>query len=226
MAGGRPHGRDGAAISGVHSMSDYSRRGREASGPPLVISKYSPARARTSSSALLCPPAPPALGREFRFQKAMMALARAEIPPISKSMSLSWKSTDYSAVSQSVFPGPNRLVPQGPKKYLVFPEGHRQGRWPAAGWDFPANSACMRMLNRIDRLILLLGTGELEYLECCFGRRESAEIGFPCMAQQDPSSSYSTRLAAFTTTPLSTRREVLPRHTDFPTRPHLNSLIT
>ena len=59
-----------------------------------------------------------------------------------------------------------------------------------------------------------LGTGELEYLECCFGRRESAEIGFPCMSQQDPSSSYSTRLAAFTSTPLSTRREVLPRHTD------------
>ena len=83
IAGGRPHDRDGAAISGVHSMSDYSRRGREASGPPLVISKYSLARARTSSSALLCPPAPPALGREFRFQKAMMALARAEIPPIS-----------------------------------------------------------------------------------------------------------------------------------------------
>ena len=43
---------------------------------------------------------------------------------------------------------------------------------------------------------------------------------------KDPSSSYSTRLAAFTTTPVSTRREVLPRHTDFPTRPHLNSLIT
>ena len=83
IAGGRPRGSDGAAISGVHSMSDYSRRGREASGPPLVISKYSQASARTSSIALLCPPAPPALGREFRFQKAMMALARAEIPPIS-----------------------------------------------------------------------------------------------------------------------------------------------
>ena len=111
IAGGRPHGRDGAAISGVHSMSDYSRRGREASGPSLVISKYSRASARTSSIALLCPLAPPALGREFRFQKAMMALARAEIPPISKSMSLSWKSTDYSLVSQSVFPGPNLLIP-------------------------------------------------------------------------------------------------------------------
>ena len=73
-------------------MSGYSRRGREASGPPLVISKYSPARARTSSIALLCPPAPPALGREFRFQKAMMALARAEIPPISDSMKLNCDS--------------------------------------------------------------------------------------------------------------------------------------
>ena len=73
------------------------------------------------------------------------------------------------------------------------------------------------------------GTGELEYLECCFGRRESAEIGFPCMAQQDPSSSYSTRLAAFTTTPLSTRREVLPRHTDLlapATRPAMSSVTT
>ena len=89
IAGGRPRGSDGAAISGVHSMSDYSRRGREASGPPLVISKYSQASARTSSIALLCPPAPPALGREFRFQKAMMALAPAEIPPISGTGSLS-----------------------------------------------------------------------------------------------------------------------------------------
>ena len=94
IAGGRPHGRDGAAISGVHSMSDYSRRGREASGPPLVISKYSQASARTSSIALLCPPAPPALGREFRFQKAMMALARAEIPPISDSMKLREKRAE------------------------------------------------------------------------------------------------------------------------------------
>ena len=140
-------------------MSGYSRRGREASGPPLVISKYSPARARTSSSAPLCPPAPPALGREFRFQKAMMALAPAEIPPISDSMKLNWHSHDYASVSQSVFPGPNPLVPQKPKKYPVFPEGHRQGRWPAAGPGFPADSACMRMLNRIDRLILLLILG-------------------------------------------------------------------
>ena len=89
IAGGRPRGSDGAAISGVHSMSDYSRRGRKASGPPLVISKYSQASARTSSIALLCPPAPPALGREFRFQKAMMALAPAEIALISGQRSLS-----------------------------------------------------------------------------------------------------------------------------------------
>ena len=78
-------------------------------------------------------------------------------------------------------------------------------------------------------LIDFCGTGELEYLECCFGRRESAKIGFPCMAQQDPSSSYSTRLAAFTTTPLSTRREVLPRHTDLlapATRPAMSSVTT
>ena len=157
-AAGRPAAM-GQLFPACTGMSGYSRRGREASGPPLVISKYSPASARTSSSAPLCPPAPPALGREFRFQKAMMALARAEIPPISKSMSLSWKSTDYSSVSQSVFPGPNPLVPQKPKKYPVFPEGHRQGRWPAAGPGFPADSACMRMLNRIDRLILLLTLG-------------------------------------------------------------------
>ena len=140
-------------------MSGYSRRGREASGPPLVISKYSPASARTSSSAPLCPPAPPALGREFRFQKAMMALARAEIPPISDFQSLSGRIHAYSSVSQSVFPGPNPLIPQRPQNPSVFPEGHRQGRWPAAGPGFPADSACMRMLNRIDRLILLLILG-------------------------------------------------------------------
>ena len=121
IAGGRPRGSDGAAISGVHSMSDYSRRGREASGPPLVISKYSQASARTSSIALLCPPAPPALGREFRFQKAMMALARAEIPPISGFQFISGGFHAYSSVSQSVFPGPNVLVLQRPKKYSVFP---------------------------------------------------------------------------------------------------------
>ena len=61
-AAGRPAAM-GQLFPACTGMSDYSRRGREASGPPLVISKYSPASARTSSSAPLCPPAPPALGR-------------------------------------------------------------------------------------------------------------------------------------------------------------------
>ena len=140
-------------------MSGYSRRGRGASGPPLVISKYSPASARTSSIAPLCPPAPPALGREFRKYKAMMVFRsgrcsqkygrQSEIPS-------RWASP---SVSQSVFPGPDPLVLHRRRKYSVFPEGHRQGRWPAAGPGFPADSACMRMLNRIDRLILLLTLG-------------------------------------------------------------------
>ena len=94
LLAGRAHASSDIAASGrlvalgqlfpaCTGMSGYSRRGRGASGPPLVISKYSPASARTSSIAPLCPPAPPALGREFRFQKAMMALAPAENPPIS-----------------------------------------------------------------------------------------------------------------------------------------------
>ena len=87
-ASGRPAAM-GQLFPACTGMSGYSRRGRGASGPPLVISKYSPASARTSSIAPLCPPAPPALGREFRFQKAMMALAPAEIPPISGVRSLS-----------------------------------------------------------------------------------------------------------------------------------------
>ena len=37
-----------------------------------------------------------------------------------------------SSVPQSVFPGPNPLIPQRPKNPNVFPEGHRQGRWRAA----------------------------------------------------------------------------------------------
>ena len=124
-------------------MSGYSRRGREASGPPLVISKYSKASARTSSIALLCPRAPPALGREFCFQKAMMALAPAEIPPISDFQSLSGKIHAYSSVSQSVFPAPDRLVVMRPKKSPVFPEGHRQGRWPAASRQGFLRRFCM-----------------------------------------------------------------------------------
>ena len=108
-ASGRPAAM-GQLFPACTGMSGYSRRGREASGPPLVISKYSPASARTSSIAPLCPPAPPALGREFRFQKAMMALAPAEIPPISGVRSLSGKISAYSSVSQSVFPCPYPLA--------------------------------------------------------------------------------------------------------------------
>ena len=141
--------------------SGYSRRGREASGPPLVISKYSRASARTSSIALLCPPAPPALGREFCLQKAMMVFRSRRFSQKYEIRSLSGRIHAYSSVSQSVFPGPVVLIPQRPQNPNVFPEGHRQGRWPAAGWDFSADSACMRMLNRIDRLILLLTLGTI-----------------------------------------------------------------
>lgn len=59
-ASGRPAAM-GQLFPACTGMSGYSRRGRGASGPPLVISKYSPASARTSSSAPLCPSAPPAL---------------------------------------------------------------------------------------------------------------------------------------------------------------------
>ena len=158
IAGGRPAAM-GQLFQACTGMSGYSRRGRGASGPPMGTSKYCCAGATTGSNAPLCPPAAPALGREFRKNKAMMALAPAEISPISGLRSLSGMQHAYSSVSQSVFPGPNPLVLQRPKKYSVFLEGHRQGRWPAAGWDFSADSACMRMLNRIDRLILLLSLG-------------------------------------------------------------------
>eukprot|EP01052_Picozoa_sp_SAG31_P033722 SAG31_NODE_3850_length_3818_cov_2.043291_1_plen_71_part_00 len=59
-----------------------------------------------------------------------MALAWAEnpeIPPISKLMSLSWKSIDISSIAQGVFPGPNPLIPQRPQNPHV--EAHRQDRW-------------------------------------------------------------------------------------------------
>ena len=62
-------------------------------------------------------------------------------------------------MSQSVFPGPNPLALLPQKKHPVFPEGHRQGRWPAASRDFSADSACMRMLNRIERKM----NGEAEF---------------------------------------------------------------
>jgi hypothetical protein len=45
----------------------------------MGTSKHCRAGATTGSNAPLCPPAAPALGREFRKKKAMMALAQAEI---------------------------------------------------------------------------------------------------------------------------------------------------
>ena len=57
----------------------------------------------------------------------MMALAHAEIAEISDSMSLSEDSSDFSWVSQIIFPGPYPLVHQKPKKYIIFPEGHHRG---------------------------------------------------------------------------------------------------
>ena len=134
-------------------MSGYSRRGRGASGPPLVISKYSPASARTSSIAPLCPPAPPALGQEFRFQKAMMVFRSRRFSQKYGCQSEIPSSQASPSVSQSVFPGPDPLALLPRKKHPVFPEGHRQGRWPAAGWDSPPILHACCMLNRIDRLI-------------------------------------------------------------------------
>ena len=61
----------------------------------------------------------------------MMALAQAEIAEISDSMSLSENSSDFSWVSQIIFPGPYPLVHQKPKKYIIFPEGHHRGQGPA-----------------------------------------------------------------------------------------------
>ena len=60
-----------------------------------------------------------------------MALAQAEIAKISDSMSLSEDSSDFSWVSQIIFPGPYPLVHQKPKKYIIFPEGHHRGQGPA-----------------------------------------------------------------------------------------------
>ena len=56
-----------------------------------------------------------------------MALAQAEIAEISDSMSLSEDSSDFSWVSQIIFPGPETLIPQKPKKTSIFPEGHPRG---------------------------------------------------------------------------------------------------
>ena len=72
-----------------------------------------------------------------------MALAPAEIAEISDSMSLSEDSSDFSWVSQMLFPGPETLIPQKPKKTPVFPEGHRQGHVAGRWLGFPAAAACM-----------------------------------------------------------------------------------
>ena len=111
-------------------MSRYSRSSRRASPPPITLSKYSCASAKTSGSAPLCPPGPPALGREFRKKKAMMALAPAEIALISELGSFSGKLDDSSWVSQIIFPGPNPLIPQRPQNPHVFLEGHHRGQGP------------------------------------------------------------------------------------------------
>ena len=150
-AAGRPAAM-GQLFPACTGMSGYSRRGREASGPPLVISKYSPASARTSSSAPLCPPAPPALGREFRFQKAMMALALAEIPPIAQGRG--HLAEEFTPIPQCHRASSQALIPQyftDQKSTPSFPRAivKAVGRL----LEFPANSACMRMLNRIDRLL-------------------------------------------------------------------------
>ena len=76
-----------------------------------------------------------------------MALAQAEIAKISDSMSLSEDSSDFSWVSQNVFPGPETLVPQKPKKTRVFPEGHHRGHGAAAGWDSPPPLHACCLLN-------------------------------------------------------------------------------
>ena len=110
-----------------------------------------------------------------------MALARAEIPPISGFQFISGGFHADSSVSQSVFPGPNPLVLQRPRKYSVFPEGHRQGRWPAAGPGFPADSACMGdeigQIGLICRAILHAPAKETLLARACPAEvaRESAE---------------------------------------------------
>ena len=142
IASGRPAAM-GQLFQACTGMSGYSRRGRGASGPPMGTSKHCRAGATTGSNAPLCPPAAPALGREFRKKKAMMALAQAEMAEISDSMTLSEDSNDLSWVSQNVFPGPHPLVLVRPKKSDVFPEGHFQGHVAAAGWDSPPPRACM-----------------------------------------------------------------------------------
>ena len=142
IASGRPAAM-GQLFQACTGMSGYSRRGRGASGPPMGTSKHCRAGATTGSNAPLCPPAAPALGREFRKKKAMMALAQAKIAPISEVRSLSGEIHAFSSVSQNVFPGPVTLIPQRPQNPSVFPEGHHQGHGAGRWLGFPAAAACM-----------------------------------------------------------------------------------
>ena len=72
-----------------------------------------------------------------------MALAQAEIAKISDSMSLSEDSSDFSWVSQIIFPGPYPLAPLRQKKTRIFPEGHHRGHGAGRWLGFPAAAACM-----------------------------------------------------------------------------------
>ena len=84
-----------------------------------------------------------------------MALAQAEIAEISDSMSLSENSSDFSLVSQMLFPGPETLVPQKPKKSRIFPEGHHRGHvWPA-GRAQPAARCLLPAENTVDLMLHL-----------------------------------------------------------------------
>ena len=142
IASGRPAAM-GQLFQACTGMSGYSRKGRGASGPPMGTSKHCRAGATTGSNAPLCPPAAPALGRFFFIFRAMMALAQAEIAPISEIRSLNGKIHAFSSVSQNVFPGPHPLVLMRQKKSDVFPEGHFQGHGAGRWLGFPAAAACM-----------------------------------------------------------------------------------
>ena len=72
-----------------------------------------------------------------------MALTLAQIAEISDSMSLSEDSSDFSWVSQIIFPGPYPLAPLRQKKTRIFPEGHHQGHGAGRWLGFPAAAACM-----------------------------------------------------------------------------------
>ena len=142
IASGRPAAM-GQLFQACTGMSGYSRRGRGASGPPMGTSKHCRAGATTGSNAPLCPPAAPALGRELRKKKAMMALAQAKIAPISGSQSLSGGSHAFSSVSQIIFPAPYPLALLPEILHPVFPEGHHRGHVAGRWLGFPAAAACM-----------------------------------------------------------------------------------